>query len=1271
MTKQRLLFVGLFLLTTLLVKAENIRYCSVKQSDYSRVSLTFNAGNLSVHDLKTPEGMFSLLAIDGFYPSSDVGNPNLPVLSQTIEIPLCKGVSYRVVNSKTEVYTAAQLGINYTVYPAQPSYSKSEEGPFPLVKNSETYSLNEFYGADVIRIEEVGVARNINLANVYFSPIKYNPVTNEISIVKELEVEIVFEDADVAATRKMKKLHSSPAFSVKADIANVLEKDTYTTGPLKYLIVSHSSFKGQFDEFVAWKRRKGFLVDIAYTDDVNVGTTASSIQAYIKSQYTNATPENPAPTYVLLVGDVQQIPPFDSRISSSWLNDHITDLYYFTWTDGDIIPDCYYGRFSAQTVAHLTPQIEKTLMYEKYLMDDPSYLDKALIIAGVDGGQRGDHGYTHADPVIHYLEDNYVNATYGYTTVTSYYNPNSGTSAAETGVYNALSGGVGFANYTAHCNYSNWSTPEFNTSDVARMQNTQKFGLMIGNCCLSNKFDVSACLGEALLRKDNYCGAVGYIGGSNSTYWDQDYWWAVGVRTINTSTCPTPTYDASKLGVYDRLFHTHNESYSDWYTSNGAIIMAGNMAVQSSSTSTSYKTYYWEIYHLMGDPSVMSYLTQAQVMEVNVNTTLFNDAQSLSVQAVPHAYVALTDNNGGLVAATFADANGEATLSFEPLNTIGTFELAVSAQNYQMSFTEINVIAPNGPFVLVENAWTATGNNVNVGDDARITFEISNVGVESAENVWVEINSADNQKIVLYDTMLNVGNMQVGAKDTLYASAHIFSNVPNGDRLTVNVTIHFDDNKTTLYNYRLTATGYEIYKVDEDIDNITTTQRSYILPGDTILLSVKYKNTGAIVFRNLQNNVYSANPLVTITNPRPNITLLPTDGQIEVEYTIALSQALQQSVVIPIYNTMTNGTYTYRDTIMISLKGLVEDFETGDFAKYPWNNTDANPWEIAVDDKKEGQYSMKSKTNLDHSSTSKISITWTSSVDDSISYFRKVSSEGNYDKFYFKIDDVEMENVSGEKGWERAAFYVSAGTHTFTFEYTKDYSISNGSNCVWIDYLELPLNSSDTYTYVVDTICQGSVFENGNLNVNTAELQPGTYYYADSTSTNTTTYLMLTVVSAPSVQITGNTEIQSGQSTKLTAMGASQYLWNNGETVSVMNVMPTATTRYTVVGYAKGCPSDTASVVVKVDGIGIVQSQNTANISIYPNPADKYVMVEGDVEMKNITVFNMAGQMVDMIDVAGSKWHKCNVEKYESGSYVMLINLINGQTKRMHLLVVE
>ena len=56
-------------------------------------------------------------------------------------------------------------------------------------------------------------------------------------------------------------------------------------------------------------------------------------------------------------------------------------------------------------------------------------------------------------------------------------------------------------------------------NDVNAMSNNNKYPTMVGNCCLTNAFDSGTCFGEALLRKDNG-GAIGYIGGSDVTYWN-------------------------------------------------------------------------------------------------------------------------------------------------------------------------------------------------------------------------------------------------------------------------------------------------------------------------------------------------------------------------------------------------------------------------------------------------------------------------------------------------------------------------------------------------------------------------------------------------------------------------------------------------------------------------------------------------------------------------------------------------------------------------------
>ena len=73
-----------------------------------------------------------------------------------------------------------------------------------------------------------------------------------------------------------------------------------------------------------------------------------------------------------------------------------------------------------------------------------------------------------------------------------------------------------------------------------------------------------------------------------------------------------------------------------------------------------------------------------------------------------------------------------------------------------------------------------------------------------------------------------------------------------------------------------------------------------------------------------------------------------------------------------------------------------------------------------------------------------------------VSYFRKVSSEANYDKFKFYIDNNETDNASGNEGWTQKSFPVSAGQHTFMFAYEKDYSTTSGSDCAWVDNIVLP-----------------------------------------------------------------------------------------------------------------------------------------------------------------------------------------------------------------------
>ena len=73
-----------------------------------------------------------------------------------------------------------------------------------------------------------------------------------------------------------------------------------------------------------------------------------------------------------------------------------------------------------------------------------------------------------------------------------------------------------------------------------------------------------------------------------------------------------------------------------------------------------------------------------------------------------------------------------------------------------------------------------------------------------------------------------------------------------------------------------------------------------------------------------------------------------------------------------------------------------------------------------------------------------------------ISFWYKVSSEATYDYLRFYVDGGEVASWEGTVAWSQFTYPVSAGTRTFKWAYTKDYSVSDGDDSGWVDYIEFP-----------------------------------------------------------------------------------------------------------------------------------------------------------------------------------------------------------------------
>lgn len=634
------------------------------------LSFTSKLSNFSITQVAENEEIYSRILADGYITNNQTGMPQLPVIVKMIEVPMGAEIVSKVSVNSEQVVNLNEIGSAYKIVPCQPSVFKNQRKEDIKFVKDKIYEEGGFFSPEVLTIEEAGIMRGIRLAKVIVNPFAYDIDDNALTIRNDISVELSFRNADSRST-EIKNSKYSPAFAAMYNnIWNYKQtRNAAMHYPIKYVIVSDRMFEESLQPFIAWKTKKGFDVDVKYTDEI--GRTCASINAYLKELYDASTEENPAPSYLLLVGDTAQISVTWSKLShsSGWLgdsNDHYTDVYKVCF-DGasDYIPDMFFGRFSAQNVDQLTPQIEKTLMFEQYTFQDPSYLDKAVLVAGYDSSIQYDD--INGNGQINYATQYYVNDAHNVIAST-YLSPESHNSA--TAIKSEISNGVGFVNYSAHCDYDGWQDPVFNLSDIPNLQNDGEYFFSIGNCCLSNKFDKDVCFGESLLRTPGK-GAVCHIGGTNSTIWDEDFYWSVGVMSpINVN----PTYEATSQATYDHLFHENGETPN---TSAGEMVFVGNFSVNSSTSD--YIQYYWEIYTLMGDPSLMPYVGTPLQLNAEYPNIIPIGTSSLTVATEDISYVALS-KDGVLLDAQYTGSGNTAELNFPALTESGELDIVITRQ---------------------------------------------------------------------------------------------------------------------------------------------------------------------------------------------------------------------------------------------------------------------------------------------------------------------------------------------------------------------------------------------------------------------------------------------------------------------------------------------------------------------------------------------------------------------------------------------------------------
>lgn len=632
-----------------------------------------------------------------------------------------------------------------------------------------------------------------------------------------------------------------------------------------------------------------------------------------------------------------------------------------------------------------------------------------------------------------------------------------------------------------------------------------------------------------------------------------------------------------------------------------------------------------------------------------------------------------------------------------------------------------------GPGYYSHTINDASGNNNGIPDPAEqilLTVAMGNFSDQPADNVTVEL-STESSYVTITDNTEYYGNFDLESVIEI-ENAFAFdvaNNIPGGEGIKFFLTA---TNTTDSWqsSFTVTAHGVTLNIGNIVISDVSGNNNGSLDPGETADILIQTTNNGQIDAGNAIAALTSPSTDITINSGSFDFGTLAAGQTGTATFNISVSPAANIGAVVELNYSVTSGYYNAEAQFLPKIGLVVEDFESGDFGQHEWEFSGNQPWTISATGAYEGTYCAKSGTIGDNQ-TSEMKLTINVANNDFISYYRKVSSEFNYDFLTFYIDNTMKEEISGDEDWAWVSFAVTPGMHTFRWVYGKDIYATSGSDCGWVDYIELPVIVNETLTLNAgndENVCEGVTFQTNAFAQNYSSLlwvSSGTGTFDDNG--------ILTAVYTPSMQ-----DYEAGSVTlSLTVYGT------GGQTLTddlVLSFLPSPDPTGTISGDSWACMAGnnqystvavpnatsyawdltphaagvitgegneisinwaagwTGPVILTVEGMndcggggisqdfpiqiddctGIDQILVEKGFAVTPNPGKGIfnLTFEKIVNGENhVIIMNQTGEKVFETVVSGKNRETINVSELNNGIYFMLIE--NGISRETQKLVIQ
>ncbi len=614
--------------------------------------IKFNLGNYTLGKVSTPWGEVSVPHAYNTTPILKSGAPNLRKFSASILIPDQAKMDVQIVSMK---YTDYQ---NIEIAPSKGNITRNiDPATVAFVKGVE-YSTNAFFPSQLAELKDPYILRDYRGQTVWVYPFQYNPVTKTLRVYSEITVKVFQSGNDgtnaISRASYPQKIDQEFSHIYENQFINVSASGSSNKGvsplytPLaefgKMLIICPTSYMSAMQPLVDWKKREG--IPVTMVDVTTAGTTAAAIKTYVQNFYTTN-----GLTFLLLVGDAAQIPPVVLPTGDS-------DNGYAYIVGNDNYPDILVGRFSAESVAHVTTQVDRVIRYEKLPQANATWYNKGIAIGSNQGpGDDNEYDWEHERNIRTEL----MGFTYG--TVEELYDGSQGGADAagnptSSMVTTAINNGATVINYTGHGSQTSWVTTGFSNTTVNALTNADKYPFVWSVGCVNGDFNGITCFGETWARATKNGAPTGAIGAMMST--------------INQSWDPP-------MEAQDEFNAILTESYAlNIKRTFGGISMNGCM--QMNDKYAAQGTEMTDTWVLFGDPSVMVRTDNPVPMTVtHVPTEIIGVTQLVVNCNLNGALVGLTVN-GNIIGSGFVNGTS-ATITFPAITSACTIDVTVTGFN--------------------------------------------------------------------------------------------------------------------------------------------------------------------------------------------------------------------------------------------------------------------------------------------------------------------------------------------------------------------------------------------------------------------------------------------------------------------------------------------------------------------------------------------------------------------------------------------------------------